>query len=65
MTTQPLSVTPAERIAAQREAYRYYLVRDKWKQDNVSIHLLPPLELGALLAELDELREFKARHTKK
>jgi site-specific recombinase XerD len=52
----PLSVTTAQRIAAQRTAYRYYLARDKFRQDNVSIHLLPPMALAEMLNELEELR---------
>ena len=54
-----LSVTPAQRIAAQRHAYRYYLECNQWASDNVSIHLLPPMQLAELLedaATLDRIR---------
>ena len=60
MTTQ-LSVTTAQRIAAQREAYRFYLVRDKWGEgDTTSIHLLPPMALAAIYEELATLDRIRA-----
>ena len=65
MTTQPLSVTPAERIAAQQIAYRLALRRDKWGTNNESLFLMSPTEMTKLFYELAELREFKAKHTNK
>lgn len=59
-----LTATPADRIAAQRIAYRLALARDKWKPGDTSLFLMPPQEMEQIFVELAQLREFKAKHEK-
>ena len=61
----PLTVTPAERITAQREAYRKALKGFAWGRAPESLFLMPPQVMEKMFKELEELREFKAKHETK
>lgn len=63
--TTPLSVTKAERIAAQREAYRKALKGFAWGRAPESLFLMPPQVMEEMFMELEQLREFKAKHETK
>ncbi len=65
MSTHHSTVTNAERIEAQRDAYRRALLRDRWSRKTESLFLMTPIEMENLFAELAELREFKAKHETK
>lgn len=61
MSTYQSTVTPAERIEAQRYAYQRALLRDKWSRKTESLFLMTPIEMENLFAELAELRERVAK----
>ena len=58
--TTPLSVTPSERISAQREAYQKALKGFAWGRAPESLFLMPPQVMEKMFNELEELRKFKA-----